>query len=149
MISAMKNTKSSPQTERIKAAIEIVGSRLSKGDFPDNIQLARICKDYGIRLVDSDGDPHLIHEILETSLNLHLSEAEWLNPLAAKNKHEILARLENLTRKLPTQSWRGREQKELQQFSTPPALAFLTKSMPQIGQEPGLSCTICGCIGQV
>lgn len=121
----MKNTAIEPQTERIKAAIETVKSRLSKDDFPDNKQLVQVCKDFGISLVDSDGDPHLIHEILETSLNLHLSEADWLNPLAAKNKHEILARLENLTRKLPPQSWRGREQKELQQFSTPPALAYL------------------------
>ena len=132
----MKNTASEPQTERIKAAIETVKSRLSKDDFPDNKQLARICKDYGIRLVDSDGDPHLIHEILETSLNLHLSEAEWLKPLDAKNKYEILVRLENLTRKLPPQSWRGREQKELQQFSTPPALAYLLLQMlrPEAGK---------------
>lgn len=132
----MKNTTGEPQTERIKAAIETVKSRLSKDDFPDNIQLARICKDYGISLVDSDGDPHLIHEILETSLNLHLSEAEWSNPTGAKNKHEILDRLENLTRKLPPQSWRGREQKELQQFSTPPALAYLLLQMlrPEAGK---------------
>ncbi len=132
----MKNTASQPNTERIKAAIEIVKSRLSKDDFPDNKQLARICKDFGIRLIDSDGDPHLIHEILETSLNLHLSEAEWFNPLGAKNKYEILARLEDLTKKLPPQSWRGREQKELQQFSTPPALAFLMLLMlrPEAGK---------------
>lgn len=132
----MKNTTGEPQTERIKAAIETVKSRLSKDDFPDNKQLVRICKDYGIRLVDSDCDPHLIHEILETSLNLHLSEAEWINPLDAKNKYEILARLKNLTMKLPPQSWRGREQKELQQFSTPPALAYLLLQMlrPEAGK---------------
>ena len=80
----MKNTESSPQKERLKAAIETVKSRLSKDDFPDNKQLVEICKDFGISLVDSGGDPHLIHEILETSLNLYLSEAEWLNPLDTK-----------------------------------------------------------------
>lgn len=121
----MKNTESNPQTERIRAAIETVKSRLSKGDFPDNKQLARICRDFGISLIDSDADPHLLHEILEVGVNLHLSEAEWLKPLEAKNKYEILARLEDLTRKLPPQSWRGREQVDLQQFSTPPALAYL------------------------
>ena len=132
----MRNTDEEPQTECIKAAIETVKSRLLKNDFPDNKQLARICKDYGIRLVDADGDPHLIHEILETALNLHLGEAEWSNPLDAENKHEILARLEDLTRKLPPQSWRGREQKELQQFSTPPALAYLLLLMlrPEAGK---------------
>ncbi len=132
----MKNTESCPQTERIKAAIETVKSRLLKDDFPDNKQLARICKDYDIRLVDSGGDPHFVHEILETSLNLYLSEAEWLKPLDIKNKHEIIARLENLTRKLSPQSWRGLEQIRLQQFSTPPALAFVMAQMlrPEAGK---------------
>ncbi len=132
----MKNTESSPQKERLKAAIETVKSQLSKDDFPNNKQLVEICKDFGISLVDSDGDPHLIHEILETSLNLHLSEAEWLNPLDRKNKCEILARLEDLTSKLPPQSWRGLEQISLQQFSTPPALAYLLLRMlrPEAGK---------------
>jgi type I restriction-modification system DNA methylase subunit len=132
----MINTESSPQKERLRAAIETVKSRLSKDDFPSNKQLVEICKDFGVRLVDSDGDPHLIHEILETSLNLHLSEAEWLKPLETKNKHEILARLEDLTRKLPPQSWRGLEQTTLQQFSTPPALAYLLLLMlrPEAGK---------------
>ena len=132
----MKNTATKPQTERIQAAIETVKSRLSKDDFPNNKQLVEICKDFGIPLVDSNGDPHLVHEILETSLNLHLSEAEWLKPLEIKNKYEILARLEDLTRKLPTQNWRGREQINLQQFSTPPALAYLLLRMlrPEAGK---------------
>ncbi len=132
----MKNTESCPQTERLKAAIETVKSLLLKDDFPDNKQLVRICKDYDIRLVDSGGDPHFVHEILETSLNLYLSEAEWLKPLDIKNKHEIIARLENLTRKLSPQSWRGLEQIRLQQFSTPPALAFVMAQMlrPEAGK---------------
>jgi type I restriction-modification system DNA methylase subunit len=133
----MKNIASEPQTERIKAAIEIVKSRLSKNDFPDNKQLARICAENGVSLVDSNGDPHLVHEILETAVNVHLSEAEWLKPRNTKNKYEILDRLEDLTRKLPPQSWRGLEQKELQQFSTPPALAYLLAQMlrPEAGKH--------------
>jgi predicted RNA methylase len=132
----MKNTAIEPQTERLKAAIETVKSRLLRDDFPNNKQLARICIDYGIRLIDSDGDPHLFHEILETSLNLYLSEAEWLKPLETTNKYEILARLEDLTVKLPPQSWRGLEQIRLQQFSTPPALAYLLLRMirPEAGK---------------
>lgn len=56
----MKNTESCPQKERLRAAIETVKSRLSKEDFPSNKQLVEICKDFGISLVDSDGDPHLV-----------------------------------------------------------------------------------------
>jgi hypothetical protein len=55
----MKNTESSPQKERLRAATETVKSRLSKDDFPSNKQLIEICKDFGVRLIDSDGDPHL------------------------------------------------------------------------------------------
>lgn len=132
----MKNTAREPQIESIKAAIETVKSRLSKDEFPNNKQLVQICKDFDIRLIDADGDSHLIHEILEVGVNLHLKEAEWLKPLEAKNKYEILARLEDLTRKLPPQSWRGREQVSLQQFSTPPALAYLLSQLlrPQGGK---------------
>jgi len=132
----MKNTESSPQKENLRAAIEIIKSRLSKDDFPSNKQLIEICKDFGISLVDSDGDPHIFHEILETSVNIYLNEAEWLKPLETKNKYEILARLEDLTSKLPTQSWRGLEQITLQQFSTPPALAYLLLRMlrPEAGK---------------
>ena len=37
----MKNTESTPQKERLRAAIETVKSRLLKADFPSNKQLAR------------------------------------------------------------------------------------------------------------
>ena len=127
----MKNTENCPQKERLRATVETVKSRLSKDDFPSNKQLIEICKDFGISPVDSGGDPHLVHEILETSLNLYLSEAEWLKSLKIKNKHDILARLEDLTSKLPPQSRRGLEQIGLQQFSTPPALAFLMAEIPR------------------
>ena len=133
----MKNTAFEPLRSRIKTAIEIVKSSLAKDDFPNNKRLIEICADYGIGLVDSaTGEPHLVHEVLETAVNLYLSETEPLNALDAQNKCETLARLEHLTNKLPPQSWRGLEQVNLQQFSTPPALAFLLAQIlkPEAGK---------------
>lgn len=120
-----KHRPAEPPTTRIKAAIEIIKSHFSKDNFPNNKQLIEICADHGIGLLDSVSEPHFVHEILETAVNLYLSETEWLKPPNTKNNREILARLEALTSALPPQSWRGNEQINLQQFSTPPALGFV------------------------
>lgn len=132
----MKNTFSEPPDARIRTAIEIVKTRLAAGDFPNNKRLIEICADHKIGLVDADGEPHLIHEILETAVNLFLGETAALESPEAGDRHETLRRLEDLTLHLPTQSWRGDEQIELQQFSTPPALGFLMARLlkPEAGK---------------
>ncbi len=76
-------------------------------------------------LIDGKIEPHLIHEILETAVNRHLSQTFNIESIKKENKFEILAELENLTKNLPTQSWRGEEQVSYQQFSTPPGAAFV------------------------
>jgi type I restriction-modification system DNA methylase subunit len=38
---------------------------------------------------------------------------------------KVLAELEDLQKKIPTQSWQSREQIQLQQFSTSPSIGFL------------------------
>lgn len=131
----MKNTVTESQTERVKGAVEILKSRLSDDNFPNNKQLLEICGKSGIDLMDSSGGPHLIHEILETALNLFLEEAKWLNPQNTTKHDETLSRLEDITKKLPPQSWRDNEQIKFQQFSTPPALAFVLANLlrPQAG----------------
>jgi tRNA G10 N-methylase Trm11 len=125
----MKNTFSELQSYRVKAAVESLKFRFEQSDFPNNKQLLEICAENGVDLVDSAAGAHLIHEILETALNLFLTEAEWLNPLNIRNKENILARLEEITKKLPPQSWRDNEQIKFQQFSTPPALAFVLANL--------------------
>lgn len=131
----MKNTISELQIYRIKTVVESLKSRFEQSDFPNNKQLIEICAEKGVDLVDSAAGAHLIHEILETALNLFLTEAEWLKPLNVRNKEDILARLEEITKKLPPQSWRDNEQIKFQQFSTPPALAFVLANLlrPQAG----------------
>jgi len=72
---------------------------------------------------DTKKEIHRIHDLMETAVNIHLFEKYKLK--SNLNVYEVLADLEELAAKLPTQSWRDYEQSELQQFSTPPALAFV------------------------
>lgn len=74
-------------------------------------------------MIDVKNEPHRIHDILETAVNLHLFENQVYS--VDENKYETLEKLEILAQKLPTQSWRDTEQTIYQQFSTPPALGFV------------------------
>lgn len=104
-------------------AVTKLKSQIANGDFLDNRQLIEVCKEHFINLIDVKKETHRIHDILETAVNLYLFE-NYANSVN-ENKYETLQKLENLAQKLPTQSWRDGEQMTFQQFSTPPALAFV------------------------
>jgi len=91
-----------------------------------NFDLIKICEDEGIKIIDKINDPHFIHELLEVALNQYIVKNHQQNPL--KNRVDfvdILKILTKLEKRLPPQSWRGEDQIRLQQFSTPPTIAFL------------------------
>ncbi|MBA3633883.1 MAG: SAM-dependent DNA methyltransferase [Acidobacteria bacterium] len=137
--------------------IEKIRMRIASRNFPTNRELIEICTQENICLIGEGNEPHLIHEILETAVNRHLAQVHKNNSISRENRCQILAELENLTKKLPPQSWRSNEQKKYQQFSTPPAIAFVMTQMlkPEKGKtalEPsaGTGClavwlTIAGC----
>ncbi len=104
-------------------SVAIIKSQIATENFPDNRRLVEICKEHFINLIDAEKEQHRIHDVLETAVNSHLFEK--YSGSANENKYETLAELENLAEKLPTQSWRDREQTIYQQFSTPSALAFV------------------------
>ena len=77
------------------------------------------------------------YDALEVAVNLHLREREssaWtgLTPEAAAQKARDLTRL---VQRLPTQTRRDEEMDEFQQFSTPPALAFVANWSANIRAE--------------
>ena len=109
--------------QKIWQAVERIKALIVTGDFLDNRQLTKICKEHFIKLIDAKKEMHRIHDILETAVNLYLSEKYFDSII--KNKYETLSEIETLSRKLPTQSWRDTEQTIYQQFSTPPELAFV------------------------
>ncbi len=90
-----------------------------------NKKLINICSGIG-SIVSIDVNPHIFHEIIETSLN-KLIQSKYVRYLLgsnnpAKDLREILT---PITERLPTQTWRSNEQIKWQQFSTPPGIAYL------------------------
>lgn len=90
-----------------------------------NRELFEICRE-SADIFSGAANPHFCHEIAEAALNLLIRRKYALNLLAAENPAEVVPDLlKPLALRLPTQTWRSREQTERQQFSTPPAIAFL------------------------
>jgi type I restriction-modification system DNA methylase subunit len=90
-----------------------------------NQDLLKICEPLG-KILSSQLNPHTPHELAETALNLIIQEKfaeELLN--SNQTREEFLKVIKPLVSRLPTQTWRSREQISYQQFSTPPAIGFL------------------------
>ncbi len=90
-----------------------------------NKELIALCRTLTHSLLEVD-DPHIFHELAETSLNLllkrHYASDLLLSNDPGRNVREII---KLLTQILPTQTWRSPQQIKFQQFSTPPAIAYL------------------------
>ena len=121
----MKNTLSEISGQALTNAVEKTQHLIGNNIFPNNCEIIEICSEENINLIDVKNDPHFIHEILETAVNRYLTQKFNINSIKPENSCRILTELENLTEKLPPQSWRGIEQTGYQQFSTPPAIAFV------------------------
>lgn len=109
----------------VNAALNIV-ERLNEHEKISNFELLEICRKQGIESIAGGSDYHLTHEILEVAINKHISKENFQQfARITAEAPELLARLERLEGKIPVQSWRSDDQQKLQQFSTPPPIAFL------------------------
>lgn len=90
-----------------------------------NQDLLNICEPLG-KIFSRELNPHAPHELAETALNLIIQE-KYAEHLQNSNqpREEYQKILKPLISRLPTQTWRSKEQITFQQFSTPPAIAFL------------------------
>ena len=89
-----------------------------------NRELLEICRE-SADIFSGAANPHFCHEIAEAALNLLIRRKYALNLLAAENPAEVvLDLLKPLALRLPTQTWRSREQMQHQQFSTPAAVSI-------------------------
>jgi type I restriction-modification system DNA methylase subunit len=89
-----------------------------------NREILSICKT-SLDLFNAETDPHIYHEVAETALNLLIKEKyakEFLN--SSKPYEDFLLILKPLSQRLPTQTWRSKNQIIRQQFSTPPQIAW-------------------------
>jgi len=133
----MENTAQQQlSTENLKSAISEIKSLVADNCFPNNKKLIEICRQNAIELIGVNNDSHLIHELLETAVNLHLSESlEWSSLQNEKEKLRVFKLLTEMTVAMPPQSWRSEEQTTYQQFSTPVEIAFLMAQMLRPGEN--------------
>lgn len=123
--------------------IEQTAAIIDSGRRLNNRELLTICRDWGI-----DGlatDPHLCHEIGETTLN-HLIATKYGKPLLCSDDPsractEILRPLQLC---LPTQSWRSSTQVTYQQFSTPVHIAYLAAYLTNLSGSDTVLEPSCG-----
>ena len=91
----------------------------------ENRTLLKICGEYG-NILTGEVNPHFCHEIAETALNLIIKRKYARELLTSQDPAKLVSEvLKPLSERLPTQTWRSREQCTWQQFSTPPAIAYL------------------------
>lgn len=89
----------------------------------ENKELLQICG--GIdKIMNGEFNPHFCHEIAETALN-NLILTKYSENLTDNPIEFVQQNLKPVVSRLPTQTWRSREQITFQQFSTPPAIGFL------------------------
>ena len=106
-----------------KIVESIIGKIDGKLQVLANRDLLTICGEAGFI---GEGDAHLPHELIETAVN-RLILGKYGNRLLSSDEPERMCRetLRPLCGRLPTQSWRSSNQIIRQQFSTPPAIAYL------------------------
>ena len=114
------------EKEKLMNAVKGVENILANGDKLTNFLLLEICNGQGIKIIGNNNEGHLAHEIMEVAINNYISK-RYLQGFEENNQSnlEILAELEAIERQIPPQSWRTSEQVRLQQFSTPPPVAYL------------------------
>jgi len=114
--------------------VEELVKRLTSGESFDNPKLIQIADQaFGGTRAQGVYTPRDAYDALETAVNKYLLEAE-AQALMSMNA-EAFAILSALTDRLATQTDRTLEQTEFQQFSTPPALAFLAVKLLDL--QPG------------
>lgn len=122
----MKSLEVKDSQRNLKSALKEIANYVEKSEPLKNKELVEICRRWGVEFISGETETHLIHELLEAAINLTI--AKYFNQACLTSgecQSQTLERLMDLLEKCPTQSWRGNEQICLQQFSTPPTVAFL------------------------
>ena len=125
------------EKENLQKAIEKAENLLTANKKLTSFSLLEIRKEQGTRIIGSENEGHLAHEIMEVAVNNFISK-QFSNGFEVKNQSntEILGKLRALEDKISRQSWRSGQQIRLQQFSTPPQIAFsVTKILKLTANE--------------
>lgn len=133
--------KNQNPTEYIQKCFKAISQELKAEEKGiNNRRLLEICGDYNLFGSDDKtgemSDPHHCHEIAEGAVNFLIKEKYARELLAATEPAKACREvIKPLAERLPTQTWRSNEQVLRQQFSTPPAIAYLVAYLLNI--KPG------------
>lgn len=109
---------------KYRICFEAIINRIDKEKKPlTNQELLEICRPL-TDFLNGESNPHFCHEIAETALN-NLILTKYTKNQTDNPVEFVQQKLKPLVSRLPTQTWRSREQITFQQFSTPPAIGFL------------------------
>jgi hypothetical protein len=73
--------------------ISEIKSLIADGSFPNNKKLIQICWQNAVEVIGANNDSHLIHELLEIAVNLHLSESVKHSSLQDKKEKSRIFKL--------------------------------------------------------
>ena len=111
--------------EQIEKCLTAIVDRIERrAEKISNRELLEICG-AASDFLSRAADPHFCHEIAEAAISLLIKEKYAVDLFAASPRESGTTILKTLASRLPTQTWRSREQTIRQQFSTPPAIAYL------------------------
>jgi type I restriction-modification system DNA methylase subunit len=111
---------------QLESAVNTIAEFIESFKPLTNNKLIEICRVKGIELIGSHNGTHFIHELLEAAINqIIVKNFNRANLLEKEWGSQTLDHLAKLLENCPPQSWRGEEQVRLQQFSTPPTIAYL------------------------
>jgi hypothetical protein len=112
-----------PGTPALIAAVE---AKLKAGEALNALSLAKLAQDaFGASMASGKFDTRDVYDAVEVAVNNIIRERGLTIPDSADAAVNVLNELRELTALLPIQRSRTDEQLDLQQFSTPPALAML------------------------
>ncbi len=118
-----KTTKLLAGTRELVSELQ---ERLQAGESFDNRKLTQVAdKRFGGSRAQGRYTPRDAYDALEVAVNKHLLETNAAELMHADFSHVVASVLRPLMQRLPRQCDRTLEQTELQQFSTPPTLAYL------------------------
>ena len=121
----MKDTYGKSESSYQNCFEEIINRIDSDRNRLTNRELLEICRETA-DFLSGETNPHLCHEIAETALNFLIKRKYAKNLLSSKNPADAVQYiLKPLAARLPTETWRSTQQNIWQQFSTPPAIAYL------------------------
>lgn len=106
--------------------IERIGDDKKSLDNRELLEISRPAGDFLRGGTAVNDNAHFAHEIAEAALNFLILTKYARPALGDENPAQFVREyLKPLANRLPTQTWRSREQIGWQQFSTPPAISYL------------------------